>query len=173
MWNKGSDSSSRIDSPLPAGLQTYIGRTSATAVVRARPLTRGTGSDRFQRAAVAEPSRSYWLLYDLRPAARLWRCGRQLPWQTSRSTTQAWFAGVDHDNLHGAHSRVLEAGVSRTVSELFDGPRLSFSYCPAPTTPTTPRRSSMMSVPIVPMTPTPIPRARAPSAAQFFAFFGR
>jgi hypothetical protein len=46
-------------------------------------------------------------------------------WQTSRSTTWAWFAGVDHNNLHGAHSRVLEAGSSRTFSELFDGPRLT------------------------------------------------
>ena len=50
---------------------------------------------------------------------------------------------------------------------------LPFSYCPAPTTPTTPSRSSIMIVPIVPMDPTAMPRARARSAAQFFAFFGR
>ncbi len=34
-------------------------------------------------------------------------------------------ACVDHGSLHAADKRILVAGLSRTFSELFDGPRLT------------------------------------------------
>ena len=49
----------------------------------------------------------------------------RLTWHSSRSTTWARPAGVDRGGLHGAHVRILDAGLSRTFAELFDGPRLT------------------------------------------------
>jgi hypothetical protein len=58
-------------------------------------------------------------------AVRLPESKGQFTWQTSRSTTRAWPAGMDHGSVHGAHLRVLDAGLSRILSELFNGPHLT------------------------------------------------
>jgi len=56
-----------------------------------------------------------------RSSAGIWRAAYV---HSSRSTTWAWPADVNHASLHDPDSWVLDTGLSRAFSELFDGPHL-------------------------------------------------
>jgi hypothetical protein len=59
-------------------------------------------------------------------ADRLPKSEGQLTRRSSCSTSRAWLASsVGHGGLSGADARFLDASLSHTFSELFDGPRLA------------------------------------------------